>query len=97
MGAITIFWNGGRPCGTCPAGQEAEWGRMDEGQSFSYDHTTSNTDDHGMLTHVRGATRITAELGCPNRKHRDTCKLEQILNPRPLVTPTVFFYGSKKN
>jgi len=41
---ITVFLKDGVPRGTCPAGQEAEWGRMKDGPQHPYDSTISSTE-----------------------------------------------------
>ena len=44
MGAITIFWKDGCPCGTCIVGQEESWSKVDGHHQQKYDRTTSSTD-----------------------------------------------------
>ena len=45
MGAITIFWKDGIPCGTCPAGHEKEWLQGKDKNPIQPDRQTSSTDD----------------------------------------------------
>ena len=68
---ITVFIKDGVPCGTCPAGHEAEWASVKDEQRHPYDSTRSSTEGR-WKKYARA--RCSKEFGGPGMSTQEAMK-----------------------